>query len=74
MSRKIIILAGFALALFGTLTVEAAAQSSCSAENSLCLSRGGAWRCAERLEKCKRTGCWDHIAKYGGRICKLKKS
>ncbi len=71
---KILISCGFGLALLGTLAVEAAAQSSCSAENKLCLSRGGAWRCAERMKNCKSTGCWEHIAKYGGRLCNLKKS
>lgn len=71
---KAIVSCGFALALLGTFAIEAAAQSSCSAENSLCLSRGGAFRCAERMKNCKRNGCWDHLQKYGGRICKLKKS
>jgi len=71
---QIIVSCALALALLGTLAIEAAAQSSCSAENSLCLSRGGGARCAERLAGCKRSGCWDHIAKYGGRICGLKKS
>jgi hypothetical protein len=71
---KIILAGGFALALLGTFPLEAAAQSSCSAENSLCLSRGGGARCAERMAKCKRTGCWDHIPRYGGQICGLKKS
>jgi hypothetical protein len=71
---KIIVSCGFALALLGMFAIEAAAQSSCSAENKLCLSRGGGTRCAERMVSCKRTGCWEHIAKYGGRICNLKKS
>jgi hypothetical protein len=71
---KMFLACGFALPLLGTLAVEAAAQSSCSAENSLCLSRGGGARCAERMANCRRNGCWEHIAKYGGRICNLKKS
>lgn len=71
---KAIVSCGFALALLGTLAIEAVAQSSCSAENSLCLSRGGAFRCAERMKNCKRNGCWEHLQKYGGRICHLKKS
>jgi hypothetical protein len=74
MLKKTIILCGFALTLLGVFAIDVAAQSSCSAENSLCLSRGGGHRCAERMARCKRTGCWDHIAKYGGRICNLKKS
>jgi hypothetical protein len=66
---------GFGLALFGVLAVEATAQqSTCSAENQLCLSRGGGALCAERMKRCKSNGCWDHIAKYGGRLCGLKKS
>jgi hypothetical protein len=71
---KIIVSCAFALALLGSLAIEAAAQSSCSAENSLCLSRGGGARCAERLANCKRNGCWEHLPKYGGRICGLNKS
>ncbi len=71
---RTLVFCGFALALFGTLAIEAAAQSSCSAENALCLSRGGGARCAERMDHCRRTGCWPHLAKYGGRICNLKKS
>ncbi len=65
---------GFALALISTFASEAAAQTSCSAENSLCLSRGGGARCAERMKNCRRTGCWEHLPKYGGRICNVKKS
>jgi hypothetical protein len=71
---RTLISCGFALALLGTFALEAAAQSSCSAENSLCLSRGGGERCAERMKDCRRTGCWAHIPKYGGQICNLKKS
>jgi hypothetical protein len=71
---RIVVCCGFALALLGTLAIEAAAQSSCSAEKSLCLSRGGGARCAERMDNCRRTGCWEHLAKYGGRLCNLKKS
>lgn len=71
---KIIVSCGFALALLGALAIEAAAQSSCSAENSLCLSRGGGARCAERMASCKRTGCYPHIPKWGGPVCNLKKS
>lgn len=65
---------GFALTLLGTFAVEVAAQTSCSSENSLCLSRGGSFRCAERMKNCMRNGCWEHLQKYGGRICNLKKS
>jgi hypothetical protein len=65
---------GLVTGLLASLTAAASAQSSCSAENSLCLSRGGGARCAERMDKCKRTGCWEHIPKYGGRLCSLKKS
>ena len=71
---KIIATCGFVLVLLGAFAVEAAAQSSCSAENKLCLSRGGGARCAERMKNCRSTGCWEHIAKYGGRLCNLKKS
>jgi hypothetical protein len=78
---RIAVSCGFALALLGTLAIEGAAQSSCSAENSLCLSRGRPddqdgqrARCAERMAKCRRTGCWEHVPKYGGTICNLKKS
>ena len=71
---RIVVSCSLALALLGTLAMEAAAQSSCSAEKSLCLSRGGGARCTERMDNCRRTGCWEHIAKYGGRICNLKKS
>ena len=71
---KAFVCCGFALALLGTLAVEAAAQTSCSSENSLCLSRGGGKRCAERMNNCRRNGCWEHLPKYGGRICNLKKS
>jgi hypothetical protein len=70
---RIIVSCALALALLGVPAIEAAAQSSCSAENQLCLSRGGGGRCAERMASCKRTGCWEHIPKYGGRICNLKK-
>jgi hypothetical protein len=74
-AMKIIVACGFALALVGSLAIEVAAQqSSCSAENRLCLSRGGGARCAERMARCRRTGCWDHIPKYGGPICGLRKS
>jgi hypothetical protein len=71
---RTLVYGGFALVLLGTLAVEAAAQSSCSAENALCVSRGGGARCAEKMTNCKRNGCWEHLAKYGGRICSLKKS
>ncbi len=72
---KIIVSCGFVLAVLGAFAIEVAAQqSSCSAENALCLARGGGARCAERLANCRRTGCWDHIPKYGGRICGLRKS
>lgn len=71
---KALVSCGFALALLGTFAVEVAAQTSCSSENSLCLSRGGGTRCAERMDNCRRTGCWEHLPKYGGRVCNLKKS
>lgn len=71
---KIIVFCGLGLALLGALAIEAAAQSSCSAEKALCLSRGGGKRCDERMANCRRTGCWEHLPKYGGPICSLKKS
>jgi hypothetical protein len=54
---KFIVSCGLGLALLAALSFEVAAQSSCSAENKLCLSRGGGARCAQRMEKCRRTGC-----------------
>jgi hypothetical protein len=54
---KIVLAGCLAPALLGSLAIEAAAQSSCSAETELCLSRGGGARCAERMDRSRRTGC-----------------
>ena len=72
--KGIVVSCAIAVALVGPFAFEAAAQSSCSAEKALCVSRGGGARCDERMANCRRTGCWEHIAKYGGPICNLKKS
>jgi hypothetical protein len=75
---KIIVACGFALALFGIFTLEAAAQSSCSGWNATCRQRCGQAncpRCAEQMNSCRQTGCWTEAPKFGGgRHCNLKKS
>jgi hypothetical protein len=71
---------GFALALLGTLTMEVAAQTSCSAWKSVCLKRCVEQRincvhCDDLLATCRKTGCWREGKNYGGaRHCNLKKS
>ena len=72
--KKIIVCCGFALALLGTLAIEAAAQSSCSEVFASCVANRGGGVCSERMAICKRTGCWDRNQQHGGRICNLKKS
>lgn len=75
---KTIIACGFALAAFGLLSLEAAAQTSCSGWNATCRERCGkpsCPRCASQMSSCKKTGCWTEGANFGGRKhCNLKKS
>jgi hypothetical protein len=78
---KIIASCGFALALLGTLAMEAGAQTSCSGWNATCLARckqGGyasCPRCAEQMSSCRKSGCWTEAANFGGgKHCNLKKS
>lgn len=78
---------GFALALLGTLAVEAAAQSSCAGFFSQCSARCRepsrtepaakciTDHCTPKRNSCRATGCWTEGAKYGGgKACNLKKS
>jgi hypothetical protein len=77
---RIAVLGGLALALLGTLTVEVAAQTSCSAWKAVCLTRCpslkiGCAHCDDLLATCRRTGCWTEGKNYGNaRHCNLKKS
>jgi len=75
---KIVVSCGFALAMLGTLALEATAQSSCSGWNALCQQRCGqpnCPRCAQQMANCRRTGCWTTVPKFGGQtFCNLKKS
>jgi hypothetical protein len=77
---KIFVSCGFALALLGTLAIEAAAQTSCSGWYPICRQRCVEQRincdhCDELLATCKRTGCWREGKNYGrARHCNLKKS
>jgi hypothetical protein len=75
---KVIVSCAFALALLGTLAIEAAAQSSCSGWNATCLARCGKANCptcVEKMASCRKTGCWTETQRYGGaRHCSLKKS
>lgn len=74
---KITVSFGFALALVGTLAMEATAQSSCSGWNSTCRARCGKASCPycdEQMRNCVRTGCWAEAARFGGaRHCNLQK-
>jgi hypothetical protein len=76
--RKIIVASGFAVALFGTLAMEAAAQSSCSGWNAVCRQRCGqanCQRCDQQMAGCRKTGCWTEAPKFGGgKHCNLQKS
>ena len=72
---------GFALALLGALSFEAAAQSSCSGWRSTCVSRckgqgfQNCSRCDEEMSNCRRSGCWRETPQFGGKEhCNLKKS
>ncbi|HEY7552378.1 MAG TPA: hypothetical protein VH913_23000 [Hyphomicrobiaceae bacterium] len=80
--KKIVACCGFALALLGTLALEASAQTSCSAFYAICQQRCVASGktpdcsiCKEHLRSCKRTGCVTEGRKWGGNtLCNLKKS
>jgi hypothetical protein len=74
----------FALALFGTLTWEAGAQSSCQGMFSQCAARCKSRaptdkscvsdHCSPKLATCRQSGCWQEGKQYGGqRTCNLKK-
>jgi hypothetical protein len=77
---KIIVSCGFALALLGTLALEASAQTSCSGWYPVCKQRCvqqniSCGHCDDLLATCRRTGCWTEGKNYGGaRHCNLKKS
>lgn len=78
---KAIVPCGLALALLGALTIEAAAQTSCSGWNERCLRRckeSGAARCnycISEMSNCRKSGCWRRPATYGGgTFCSLAKS
>lgn len=78
---KVMVACGLALALLGTLTIEVAAQTSCSGWNSRCLNRckeSGAPRCnycISEMGYCRKSGCWRRPPAYGGgTFCDLKKS
>ena len=78
---KMVVSCGLALVLLGTLAVEVAAQSSCSAWRSTCLSRckdSGAASCpycSQQMSECRQTGCWiEHPSRGGATHCNLKKS
>jgi hypothetical protein len=74
---RIVLACGFALALLGTLALETAAQTSCSGWNATCrqrCNRANCPGCDENLAQCKKTGCWQEWAQYGGKKhCNLKK-
>ena len=73
-------LCGLALALLGTLTMEVAAQTSCSGWYPICWQRCVAQKiscghCDDLLATCRSTGCWREGKNYGGKQhCNLKKS
>lgn len=75
---KIVVVGGFAVALLGTLALEAAAQSSCSGWNAVCRQRCGKASCPycdQQVAACRKTGCWTQVPKFGGgRHCNLTKS
>lgn len=84
---KVFVSCGFALALLGTLGMEATAQSSCGGFFSQCAGRCAepsrkepvakcvADHCTPKRNSCRATGCWTEGAKYGGaKTCNLKKS
>lgn len=82
---KVLVSCGFALALLGTLAVEAAAQSSCSGWYSKCSARcktNAADQktcvsnvCGSKLASCRQSGCWEEAQRFGGgNHCNLKKS
>jgi hypothetical protein len=82
---KVIVSCAFALALFGTISRDAAAQSSCGGFFSQCAARCAepgrkepapkcvADHCTPKRDNCRKTGCWTEGAKYGGgKTCNLK--
>jgi hypothetical protein len=77
---KIVVACGFALALLGTLALEAAAQTSCRGWNAECRKRCGKANCPycdEQKSSCGKTGCWTEgrLGDFPGkRHCNLKKS
>ncbi len=77
---KIAAFCGFALALLGTLALEASAQSSCSGWYPICRQRCVAQgiscgHCDDLLATCRSTGCWTEGKNFGRkRHCGLKKS
>ena len=78
---KAMVIGGIALALLGILTIEVAAQTSCSGWNERCLRRckeSGAAVCAyctSEMSNCRKSGCWTRPGTYGGgRFCSLTKS
>jgi hypothetical protein len=77
---KTIASCGFALALLGTLALDAAAQTSCGGWCPICRQRctgmkTGCSHCDELMERCRKTGCWTEGIKYGRqRHCNLKKA
>jgi hypothetical protein len=77
---KITVACGLALALLGTLALEASAQSSCGGWYPVCKKRCVAQKiscghCDDLLATCRTTGCWTEGKNYGGaKHCGLKKS
>jgi len=79
---KIHLSCGFALALLGTLALEASAQTSCSGFYAICQQRcvtsglrPDCSICKEHLRTCKSTGCVTEGRRWGGKtLCNLKKS
>jgi hypothetical protein len=72
---------GLVLALLGTLTIEVAAQTSCSGWNERCLRRckeSGAPvcnYCISEMSNCRKSGCWRRPSNVGGgTFCSLTKS
>jgi len=78
MAKHVIVVGGLGLALLGTLALEAAAQTSCSAWQVTCRERcrgAGCQQCIDKMAECRKTGCWLEGPQYGGKNnCKLKKS
>jgi len=77
---KAMVACGLALALLGILTIEVAAQTSCSGWIERCLRRckeSGAAVCAyctREMSNCRKSGCWTEHPNFGGATrCNLKK-